>query len=338
MKKEFGIATLLLVLWVTLALLEPSALKPDNISDMLRRTSEFGVFGIGAGLVIITGGIDLSVGSLLAFEGVVLSMMLNDHAWPWGMALLAAAAGLAFLGLIHGFLITKLRLQPFIVTLCGLLIYRSLARSVSGDESKGLGVGKYGLLQRMAHGDITIWHQYSIPSSFVVLLVVAAVMYVLLHRSIYGRYLYAVGRNEEAARFSGINTRVVIGSAYVIASLLTGISGILFLFDIRSVTPSNAGVAYEMYGIAAAVLGGCSLLGGEGSILGIILGTALIQVLLNFVQLLGIPSTWELAVMGSVILIGVMFDQFLKSRKKKSPIVAATPPAALPPPLAGSAH
>jgi len=163
-------------------------------------------------------------------------------------------------------------------------------------------------------------------------------MYVLLHRSIFGRYLYAVGRNEEAARYSGINTKLVIGSAYVIAAVLTGISGILLMFDIQSVTPSNSYNAYEMYGIAAAVLGGCSLLGGEGSIIGIILGTALIQVLLNFVQLLGIPSTWELAVMGSVILVGVIFDQILKSRKKKTPAAIAVSQAPASPPLTPSAH
>ncbi len=290
MKKELGIAVLLVVLCVTLGFLAPNSLHPDNIDNMLRRISEYGVFGIGAGIVIITGGIDLSVGSLLALQGVFMCILLRDHnmSWPAAMAITMVATGA--LGAIHGILITKIKLPPFIVTLCGLMIYRSLARSISHDESKGLGVVNYGMLKSLANGEIFLTPKYTIPSAFVILLVVAVIMYVLLHRSIYGRYLYAVGRNEEAARYSGINTRLVIGSAYVIAAVLAGISGILFLFDIQSVTPSNSYNAYEMYGIAAAVLGGCSLLGGEGSILGIILGTALIQVLLNFVQLLRYPE------------------------------------------------
>jgi len=338
MKKELGIAVLLVVLCATLAILAPNSLRPANIDDMLRRISEYGVFGIGAGIVIITGGIDLSVGSLLALQGVIMCMLLRDHNMAWPGAIGLTMLSMAVLGAIHGVLVTRVKLPPFIVTLCGLMIYRSLARSISHDESKGLGVQSYGFLKSMASGEIYLSPRYTIPSAFVVLLIVSVIMYVLLHRSIFGRYLYAVGRNEEAARYSGINTKLVIGSAYVIAAVLTGISGILLMFDIQSVTPSNSYNAYEMYGIAAAVLGGCSLLGGEGSIIGIILGTALIQVLLNFVQLLGIPSTWELAVMGSVILVGVIFDQILKSRKKKTPAAIAVSQAPASPPLTPSAH
>jgi ribose transport system permease protein len=128
-----------------------------------------------------------------------------------------------------------------------------------------------------------------------------------------------VGRNEEATRFSGINTRTVIASSYIIGGLLTGISGILFAFYTNSVSPSNAGNSYEMYGIAAAVLGGCSLRGGEGSIIGIVIGTALLQVLQNLVNLLGIDSSLNFSVMGAVVLIGVIADQlFQKHRAKKT--------------------
>jgi ribose transport system permease protein len=145
--------------------------------------------------------------------------------------------------------------------------------------------------------------------------VVGAAMWFLLHRSVYGRYLLAVGRNEEAARFSGINTRLVIAGAYVIAGLLTGISGVMFAFYTNSVSPSNHGNFYELYGIAAAVLGGCSLRGGEGSIIGIIIGTTLLLVLQNLVNLLEIPSSLNFAVMGSVVLIGVLADQYLQKRR-----------------------
>jgi ribose transport system permease protein len=140
-------------------------------------------------------------------------------------------------------------------------------------------------------------------------------MWFVLHRSVYGRYLLAVGRNEEATRFSGIDTRAVVTGSYVLAGALTGLSGILFAFYTNSVSPSSHGNFYELYGIAAAVLGGCSLRGGEGSIIGIVIGTALLQVLQNLVNLLGIPSSLNFAVMGAVVLVGVLADQWFQSRQ-----------------------
>ena len=142
-------------------------------------------------------------------------------------------------------------------------------------------------------------------------LVVAAVMGVVLHRSVFGRYLFAVGKNEEAARYSGIRTGRIVAAAYVICGALAGLSSIYFAMYTRSISPASHGNFYELYGIAAAVLGGCSLRGGEGSILGIVLGTILLQVLQNLVNLLGIPSSLNFAVMGTVILIGVIADQQL---------------------------
>jgi ribose transport system permease protein len=316
MKKELGISALLVVLAVTLAIMEPNFLRPDNIHAMLNRISMYGIFSIGCGIVIITGGIDLSIGSVFALLGVVLVALLRQYHWPWMLALLAVTAGSMGLGALHGLLVTKIRLQPFIVTLCGLLIYRSQARYLANEHDVGFGKESFGWLETLTRGRIPLFGTYDIPAAFMVLLAVAAIMWVVLHWSIYGRYLFAVGRNEEAARFSGINTKLVIGSAYVVAMILVAIAGILFVFDIRSVTPTTFGQSYELYGIAAAVLGGCSLRGGEGSILGIVLGAALLQLLMNLVNLLNFPSCQEGAVMGVVILIGVMFDQFLASRKR----------------------
>jgi ribose transport system permease protein len=152
---------------------------------------------------------------------------------------------------------------------------------------------------------------------FILLIIISIVMWIVLHRSVYGRYLFAVGRNEEATRFSGVNTKFVVASAYVIAGLLTGISGILFAFYTNSVSPSSQGNFYELYGVAAAVLGGCSLRGGEGSILGVLIGTALLLVLENLVNLLGIDSSLNFAVMGAVVLLGVLADQIFKNRSAK---------------------
>jgi ribose transport system permease protein len=310
MRKELATFVLLLVLCAVVTALNPRFLSPANLQNTARLIGAFGIFSLGLGLVIITGGIDLSVGSAFALLGVLLSMMLTEWhlAWPLAVLLIIALAGL--LGACHGLLITRLGLQPFIVTLCGLLLYRGLARFIADDQTKGFGdAAGFQTLQRMATGNVL-----SVPTPFIALVVTSAVMWLVLHRSVYGRYLFATGRNEVAARYSGINAHRVIVSAYVILGVLTGLSAIVFAFYTNSVSPSSHGNFFELYGIAAAVLGGCSLRGGEGSIVGIVLGTTLLQVLQNLVNLLGIPSSLNFAVMGGVILIGVVADQVLQRR------------------------
>ncbi|HEX8464592.1 MAG TPA: ABC transporter permease [Abditibacterium sp.] len=319
LKKEMGIFLLLVVLCVVGQLKNPQFLSAINLHNLSQQVGMFGIFSLGMGFVIITGGIDLSVGSVMALQGVLLAMMLNEKQWPWPLALALSVLLCVVLGAFNGFLITKVRLQPFIVTLCGLLFYRGAARFVTNDETKGFGEAKgFEGVQKFFAGDI-----FGVPSSILLLLVVAAVMWVFLHRSTYGRYLYAAGRNEDAARYSGINTRSIISSAYIILGLLTAISGILFAFYTNSVQGSAQAQSYELYGVAAAVLGGCSLRGGEGSIIGIVLGAILLQVLQNLVNLLGIPSSLNFAVMGAVILLGVLADQLIKNRKPKVAKAAA---------------
>jgi len=310
MRKELGILTLLAVLCVLVAALTPQFLSSANIQNTSRLIGTYGIFSIGVGIVIITGGIDLSVGSMFALLGVLLSLMLTQWHWP---ALFAVAVVLALgslLGVIHGLLITRMGLQPFLVTLCGLLLYRGLARYIAADAVQGFGAGTgFEWLRDLVTGSAG-----RIPMPFVLLVAVAVIMWVVLHRSVYGRYLFAVGRNEEAARYSGINSRRVIASAYVISGFLAAVAAILLAFYTNSVSPSSHGSFYELYAIAAAVLGGCSLRGGEGSIIGIVAGTALLQVLRNLVNLLDVPSSLDFAVMGAVILIGVIVDQVLRSK------------------------
>jgi ribose transport system permease protein len=315
MKKELGIFILLIILCVAVAIINPKFLNSANLQNMARLVGMFGIFSIGIGMVIITGGIDLSVGSVFALLGVLLSQMLMEWHWPSALAVLAVIALAMALGALHGFLITKVNIQPFIVTLCGLLFYRGAARFIAHDETKGFGGEESGFetLRTLATGSVL-----GIPMPFILLVVIAAIMWVVLHRSIYGRYLYAVGRNEEAARYSGINSRRVIASAYILSGMLAGVSGVLLAFYTNSVSPSSHGNFYELYGIAAAVLGGCSLRGGEGSIIGILIGATLLQVLQNLVNLLGIPSSLNFAVMGAVILMGVVADQILKRRAARN--------------------
>src|SRR6478672_4569789 len=198
MKKELGIFILLVVLCIVVSILNPRFLAGANLQNMARLIGAYGVFSIGIGIVIITGGIDLSVGSVFALLGVLLSMMLTEWGW-WAAPTVLVVVGIAMgLGALHGLLITRLRLQPFIVTLCGLLFYRGLARFIAKDETKGFGsAAGFEGLRDLATGNVV-----GIPTPFVLLVFISVVMWVVLHRSVYGRHLFAVGRNEEAARYS----------------------------------------------------------------------------------------------------------------------------------------
>jgi ribose transport system permease protein len=310
-RKELGLLALVVAIAAVTSALNPRFLSTVNLMNMANLIGLFGIFSIGQGLIIITGGIDLSVGSIFALLGVVFLDLVANVGAPWPVAVSAVLAGGLLMGLAHGVLVTRMGLQPFVVTLCGLLIYRGAARYYTGDSTISLGFAEgVDTLAWLASG-----RSFGVPHSFVALVAVALAVGVVLHRSAFGRYLYAVGRNEEAARYSGIRTGAVVAGAYVLGGLLAGVSTVLLVFYTSSVSPSSFGNFYELYAIAAAVLGGCSLRGGEGSVLGIVLGTVLLQILQNLVNILGIPSSLNFAVMGGVILLGVLADRHLAGRR-----------------------
>jgi len=313
-KKELALIVLILVVGTVTYSLNPRFLSAVNIINMANLTGLFGIFAIGVGLVIISGGIDLSVGSMFALLGVVFLDLFANVGLHWTVALPVAVGLGLLLGLIHGLLVTKAGLQPFVVTLCGLLIYRGIARYYTSDSTMGFGYGTDDATLRWLMSGRT----FDVPHTFIAFLIIAAIMAIVLHGSVYGRHLFATGKNEEAARYSGINTARVVTTTYVISGGLAGLASVFIVFYTNSVSPSSHGNFYELYAIAAAVLGGCSLRGGEGSILGIMLGTILLQILQNLVNLLGIPSSLNFAVMGSVILLGVLADQELTRRRKRS--------------------
>lgn len=578
MKKALGIFALLVFVYALASLLNPDFLSTYNLQNTLRRTSLFGILSIGAALVIITGGIDLSIGSLVGLIGCLLPMGLHaiaggppGRALAWtltGTGLAVWCAGLIWLcrralqeslrrgllvllvpfyvavrdrdcrrpallcvlglssvlagwllpgiplpawaeatlvvlwmleicvavGLLHGLLITGVGLQPFVVTLCGLLLYRGVARGLTDDQTQGFGTGYEGLkslvrarpcsaaallaaaglalamwgLRRWlgrrqaaddqrgavppwclalvgivlsftcavswlpglpevtrsapswtqwsmywvgllgcvggvvvlsfrvlwrkswrvlgaevlaATGLLVLWllaqlgyvgssdpelawwkialvglvllaimfgvarfltaswktslHERSatfltasalsllllgmipvdrvqVPAPLLAMLTIAALAGLFLNQTIYGRYLLALGRNEEAARYSGINTSAMTVLAYVLCTLLAGVAAVLFSLDVNGIQPAGHGNFYELYAISAAVLGGCSLRGGEGSILGVVIGTAVMQVLYNAIMMLGIPDKLEFAIIGAVLLAGVIADELLR--------------------------
>jgi ribose transport system permease protein len=336
LKKDLGLFLLILVVGAVVAFLNPRFLSPLNLANTANLIGLFGLFSLGEGFVIITGGIDLSVGSIFALLGVIFINLLVDYSMPWPIAVLIIVIAGILLGAIHGFLVTKVRMQPFVVTLCGLLIYRGVARWYTDDGTAGFEFGqKFPALELLTTGRSFATDTFTgIPNSFMAFVVVALIMGVVLHRSVFGRYLFAVGKNEEAARYSGIRSNVIIAAAYVISGGLAGISAIYLAMYTRSISPASHGNFYELYAIAAAVLGGCSLRGGEGSVMGIVLGAILLQVLQNLVNLLGIPSSLNFAVMGGVILIGVIADMQLvryrayKANEKKRAGIVPLPAAA----------
>ncbi len=304
-RKDLGLLILIIVVGAVVTLINPRFILPINIANTANLVGMFGLSALGLAIVILTGGIELSVGSVIALVGVLFVDLVANQNVPWQIAIVLMLILAIAIGLLHGLLITRFKLQPFIVTLCGLLIYRGIARFYTNDATAGFAFGQsFPNLEFLTAG-----RSYGVPNSFIALIIVATLMWFVVHRSVFGRYLYAVGKNEEAARFSGIKTGYVVIGAYVICQVLTILSAIYFAMYTRSISPASHGNFYELYAIAAAVLGGFSLKGGEGSIIGVVLGVVLLQELQNLVNLLGIPSSLNFAVMGGVIIIGVLVDQ-----------------------------
>lgn len=247
----------------------------------------------------------------------VAVLATRSQVMPTGAALMLVLGVAVLIGLLHGLLITKLKLQPFIVTLCGLLFYRGFSRFITADQKQGFQT-EYADLKQVAGGDFLEWmtgseYVFDIPMPFIYLILLGIVAAVFLNKTIYGRYILALGRNQEAALYSGINTDRMVILAYVICSFCAGVAGILFALDLNSIQPSSHGEFYELYAIAAAVLGGCSLRGGEGSIVGVIIATAVMRVLNNAINLIdGIDTSTEFAIIGMVILAGVIADEVVK--------------------------
>ncbi|MCH2203840.1 MAG: ABC transporter permease [Fuerstiella sp.] len=311
MKQNLGILGLFVAVFVATAIANPTFVNAYNMENLITRASLYGIIGIGVSFVIVTGGIDLSIGSVIGLIGTLLPLMLIEKEVSIFIALPAVALVSVVIGLSHGLLITRLNLQPFVITLCGLLIYRGAARWIAGDGTQGF-KGQYKALTWLANGKIPLVGNFDLPVPFLILITLAIIAAVFLNKTIYGRYLLALGNNELGARYSGINTTRMVVVAYVICSVVAGLGGILFAAYSGSVQPDNFGSFYELYAIAAAVLGGCSLRGGQGSIFGVLIGAAILPLIRNSINLLGMDTTLEFAIIGVVILIGVVIDEVVK--------------------------
>ena len=314
--KSWGILGLFVAVFLVTALGSANFLQAYNLENILKRASLYGILSLGVSYVIVTGGIDLSVGSVVGLVGALLPLLLTKFGWPWWLGLGTVVVGSTLIGLTHGLLITRLQLQPFVVTLCGLLVYRGVARWATGDATQGFRRDFPGL-RYLATGEFPggtwpVVGEFHLPVVTVLLLVLAAASAIFFHRTIFGRYLLAVGGNETAARYSGIRTARWTVIAYAICSTIAGCGGVLFALESNSIQPDSFGNFYELYAIAGAVLGGCSLRGGEVSVVGVITGAAIMQLLYNSINMLGISTTLEFAVIGLVLMAGVIADELLR--------------------------
>jgi ribose transport system permease protein len=333
MKRILGVVTLLLTMYVLLYLSDPKkALGWSNQKDVLGQQAFFGVLTLGVGVLIISGGIDLSIGSVVGLSAIGFGVLMRDAKLPPMLSLLVVLFGGVVIGLVHGLLVTRLKLQPFLVTLCGLFIYRGLARIIGQEKTVGiqeirvsvpdfadsLNFLRTNLIGKDLDGELNF------PMQIVVLLVLTILVGIVLHGSVYGRYCYAIGHNEVAARYAGINTDRQRLWVYVLCSTLAALGGVLTILDYGSVTPAQSGETWELYAITGAVLGGCTLRGGEGTVIGMALGAAVLPLLRNLITFVGatefvqkiIPKIDSVipVIIGLTLLLGTIVDEFFRRR------------------------
>lgn len=302
--QQLGLAVALAALMIGLSIAHPNFVTLGNLINLVRQISINGILAVGVTYVLLTGGVDLSLGSLVALTGVIAAMFAHPAKHAVVVPIVAGVAGGALCGAINGFLVTRGRMAPFVVTLGmmtsarGLALLLSGGRPVSNLSAAFTGIGS---------GDFA-----GIPAPTWILLIVAAVSHVFLRRMRLGRHVYAVGGNESAARASGVHVSKVKLICYTICGAMAGLAGVVLASRITTGQP-NAGIGYELDAIAAVVIGGTSLNGGSGGIGGTILGALLIGVINNGLDLLNVSSYYQQVIKGVIIVGAVWLDRSKKS-------------------------
>ncbi|KWT05002.1 sugar ABC transporter permease [Pseudomonas syringae pv. avii] len=309
--EKYGVLLFLVALIVIFTLYNPMFLSARNIKNILTEVSIYGIIGVGMTYVILTGGIDLAVGSLLAFAAIsgafLMQALGGDFFMGWLVAMLAACAVVTMAGYLHGKVVTRFGVPAFIVTLGGLTVWRG-ATLIVNDGAPVSGFNE--AFRWWGRGDVL-----GVPVPVLVFLVVALVGYIALRYTRYGRQVYAVGGNPEAARLSGLSVQSVVLSVYVITGFLAGLAGFLLSARLGS-AEAVAGTGYELRIIASVVIGGTSLFGGLGGVGGTIVGALLIGVLINGLVIMNVSAYYQQVVIGIIIVLAVGFDTYAKSRGK----------------------
>ena len=297
---QYGILLVFVLLCVVLTFANPFFLTEQNISNVLRQTSINGILAIGMTYVILTGGIDLSVGSVLAFSSMVAASLVSGEQ-PQGVfvAIMAGLGTGAALGMVNGLLVSRFGVPPFVATL-GML---SVARGLTFIYTDGTPIPNLSpAFRTIGQGFVG-----PVPVPVFIFAGVALLFWWVLKYTTFGRYIYAVGGNERSARTSGVNTRGVLFGAYIIAGSLAGLAGLILTARTTSALP-QAGVSYELDAIAAVVIGGTSLSGGTGSVLGTVIGALIIGGINNGLDLLGVSSYYQQVIKGVIIITAVLLD------------------------------
>ncbi len=328
MRRELGMLLALILMCAGIGWSNPAFYNQSNLFNTDRQIALLGIFAVGISFVIITGGIDLSVGSVIGLTGVIIAKISSPVAQdgfkqPLWIGLCVALGIAVLIGLVQGLLITRLKLQPFIVTLGFMLLLRGVAQVITegGTISMG-GISKSPLKQLAFGGYLMRNGSPLLPYVVVILLIVVVLASYLLHFTVFGRYVYAIGGNRDAAEYSGIPVKRVETLVYVISAGLAGVAGVCWAGYVGSITHMN-GMGYELSAIAAAVIGGVSLRGGEGVIPGVIIGSMIMRVIQNGITVFkihytdahgnrvqrGLDNNYEFVIVGSVILMAVILDQ-----------------------------
>jgi ribose transport system permease protein len=296
----------LIAIFVFFSIASSSFLNYNNVTAILFSTVVIGLLALGTTFVIISGGIDLSIGTGMALCAVISGVLITKSGLPVLVGVIGAVLFGGLIGFVNGFNVSVLGLPPFIATLAMMLVAQGLALVISDSTP-------IYFTDSPSYTQISTGHLFGVdfPNAVLVLAVAVAIAAVLLNRTVLGRYTYSIGSNEEATALSGINTRRWKLAIYTLAGLFTGLAGVMISARLASAQPGT-GMGYELQAIAAVVIGGTSLSGGKGSIVGTIIGALIISVLNNGLQIMSIPQEWQNVILGVVILVAVYADMARK--------------------------
>jgi ribose transport system permease protein len=303
----------LIVIFIGFSIASPYFRTFDNFVGILLATTVIGVLALGATFVIITAGIDLSVGTTMTFSAVMTGVFITNAGLPIPIGILAGISAGSLVGLINGTLISRLKIPPFIATLGMLYVTKGLSLVISGlkpiyfnDTPAFREMAMDSLLGRILPG-------FQVPNAVFLFLGAALLAHIILTRSILGRYTFALGSNEEATRLSGVNVVAWKTAVYTLAGMFSGIGGVMIASRLNSAQPA-LGAGYELDAIAAVVIGGTSLSGGEGSISGTIIGAFIISTLTNGLRIMSVPQEWQIVVTGCIVILAVFLDVLRRRR------------------------
>lgn len=305
----------LIVLIIVFSIASPNFLQFRNITGILLATAVNGILALGVTFVIITAGIDLSIGTVMTFSAVMTGVFITRWGFDPLLGVLCGVLSGSFAGMINGVVIAKMKVPPFVATLGMMYMAKGLALIIA--ELRPIYFNDVPGFSTIATGSVvgSILPDFNIPNAVMIMFIAAIVGSFILFKTILGRYTFALGSNEEATRLSGVNVDLWKIAVYTLSGTFAGLAGVVIAARLNSAQPA-LGQGYELDAIAAVVIGGTSLSGGEGSVLGTIIGAFVISVLTNGLRILSVPQEWQIVVTGVIIIVAVYFDMVRRRRSR----------------------